>query len=219
MSFIPKIIFNFNQYSLAYKYRKKRFNFFLKVIENLAKPIKILDVGGTEWFWGKMGLCNAKDIKIVLLNTTKQKVICSNIKSKIGDGRNMKGFKSKEFDVVFSNSVLEHVGNYSDQKEMAREIERVGKRYFVETPNKYFPFDPHFHLPFWELYPRKLKILLLSRFNLGWYRKIPDVLEAEKVVDSIRLLDESDLKKLFPQANLIKEYFFGIIKSFILYKN
>ncbi|MEM2045934.1 MAG: class I SAM-dependent methyltransferase, partial [Candidatus Bathyarchaeia archaeon] len=56
----------------------------------------------------------------------------------IGDARCMP-FKDKSFDVVFSNSVIEHVGNYDDQKMCAEEIRRVGKCYFVQTPNFYFP--------------------------------------------------------------------------------
>lgn len=49
-------------------------------------------------------------------------------------------FKEKEFDLVFSNSVIEHVGGFQDQMKAANEIRRVGKNYFIQTPNKYFLF-------------------------------------------------------------------------------
>lgn len=55
----------------------------------------------------------------------------------------MKQFQDNEFDAVFSNSVIEHVGDYEAQRQMANEIMRVGKRYFVQTPNFYFPIEPH----------------------------------------------------------------------------
>ena len=60
----------------------------------------------------------------------------------------MPEFTTGEFDVVFSNSVIEHVGDFDDQRRMADEVRRVGRRFFVQTPNRWFPLEVHTRLPF-----------------------------------------------------------------------
>jgi len=118
---------------------------------------------------------------------------------------------------VFSNSVIEHVGGYEDQKQMAREVQRIGKRYFLQTPNFYFPFEPHFLFPFFQFFPLWLKVFLLRHFSLGWRDKIPDKGEAIKTANSVRLLKKEELKELFPGAVIHDEKFGGLTISFIVY--
>jgi len=204
--------------SLAIKQRRKRFAFFKELLSLIPKPIRILDVGGTEIFWEKMGFVDEADVEITLLNLSHIDVHHSNFRSVAGDGRNMSEFEDDEFDVVFSNSVIEHVGGYEDQKRMAKEIQRVGKRYFIQTPNFYFPIEPHFLFPFFQFFPLAVKTFMLRHFNLGWHRKINDVQKAVEIAHSIRLLPKSELKQIFPGANIYEERFWGLVKSFILYK-
>ncbi|HWS70973.1 MAG TPA: class I SAM-dependent methyltransferase, partial [Thermoanaerobaculia bacterium] len=64
-----------------------------------------------------------------------------------------------------SNSVLEHV---ADMPAMAREIRRVGRRWYVQTPNRWFPVEPHFLVPFFQFLPIATRAWLLTRFDLGW---------------------------------------------------
>ena len=136
----------------------------------------------------------------------------------VGDARDMSQFGDGQYDIVFSNSLIEHVGNYNEQKKVADEIIRIGKRYFVQTPNYYFPIEPHFLCPFFQYLPSRLKVFLLCHFNLGWYKKIKDCQKATEIADSIRLLKEYELKQLFPDANIYREKVLGLTKSFIMYK-
>ncbi|MEM3738646.1 MAG: class I SAM-dependent methyltransferase, partial [Thermoplasmata archaeon] len=142
--------------SFAIRLRRKRFAFFKDLLSRLPKPIKVLDVGGTETFWERIGFIDG--VNLTVLNMVPPEKTNPKLNWVIGDARDMQEFKDNEFDVVFSNSVIEHVGDFNDQKRMAQEIQRVGKRYFVQTPNFYFPFEPHFMFPFFQFFPLWLKV-------------------------------------------------------------
>jgi len=187
------------------------------MISDLPKPVKILDVGGTESFWQMMGQAGKEEFQIILVNTEKIETTFPNFRFVQADSRNLSMFSDSEFDIVFSNSVIEHVGGYEEQKKMAGEIMRVGKRYFIQSPNYYFPFEPHFMFPLFQFLPAGIKTFLVANFNMGWYKKSTKK-EAEKIVKSISLLKKKELLMLFPGSCIIKERFLFLTKSFIVYK-
>jgi hypothetical protein len=129
----------------------------------------------------------------------------------------MREFGDQEFDVVFSNSVIEHVGTFADQQAMASEVRRVGRRYFVQTPNKYFPIEPHFLVPGFQFLPVRLRAGWLARRRIGWYPKAASYEAALAEVTQIRLLSLSEFQRLFPEGQLFRERFFGLTKSFVIY--
>ncbi len=202
--------------SLAAKLRKKRAAFFEHLIETLEKPIRILDVGGTENYWQLTGLSDINGVKIVLMNMNVLPVSLPNFVSVVGDARKL-CYPDKSFDVVFSNSVIEHVGGFSDQAHMAEEIRRVGRVYFIQTPNKYFPLEPHFLFPLFQFLPISLRVWLMVNFDLGWFSKTKDRIKARQIVKSIQLLSRSEFARLFPGASLYEEKLFGLTKSLIMY--
>ena len=64
------------------------------------------------------------------------------------DGRELP-FADREFDLGFSNAVVEHVaGGRAGQQRFVHELCRVSKRVFVTTPNRLFPLEVHTLLPF-----------------------------------------------------------------------
>jgi hypothetical protein len=203
--------------SLANRTRQKNFNIFKDLFSRLSKPLKILDIGGTQEYWEKMNFSREEDVEITLLNIYNSEVNYPNFKSIAGDARDLTAFKDKEFDIVFSHSVIEHVGGLKDQHRMAEEIKRVGKRYFIQTPNLYFPMEPHFLFPMFQFFPLWLKIWLISHYDLGWYVKTPEKEKALEIVKSIRLLCKKELYELFPGAIIYREKFLGLTKSFIVY--
>jgi 2-polyprenyl-3-methyl-5-hydroxy-6-metoxy-1,4-benzoquinol methylase len=124
-------------------------------------------------------------------------------------------FADDEFDIVYSNSVIEHVGDFTAMHRMAREIRRVGKRHFVQTPNKYFPVEPHFVFPAFQFLPKPLQLGLVQNFQLGWMDREPDKARAAAIIDSIHLLSLRDMKVLFPTSGIRPEKTLGMTKSFI----
>jgi hypothetical protein len=214
---LRKIVDHRDENTLAASFRRKRFEIFLNLIAPLQRPVHILDVGGEQKFWEVMGFGDDPDYQITLLNIYKPEVTRANFNGLVGDATNMIEIPDQEFNCVFSNSVIEHVGSYVNQQRMAQEIQRVGNFYFVQTPNKFFPLEPHFLIPFFQFYPQRLQIYLSQHFNLGWYQKIPDFEEARAHVQSHRLLTFSEMCTLFPKGQIYNEKAFGMTKSFIAY--
>jgi len=211
-----KILDNTRQSSLANKFRLKRFKYFTELIAPLPKPVKILDVGGTENFWLNMGLAGNHDYSITIFNITESDVSeKENMIFVIGDAADLSIFDNKCFDVVFSNSVIEHIPDKANRKKMADEIIRTGKKHFVQTPNYYFPFEPHFLFPFFQFMPQKLKILLLMKFNMGWFKKCSSRNGAIQLLEQNQLLKFNEFRSYFPDSRIIKERFLMMTKSFI----
>jgi hypothetical protein len=132
-----------------------------------------------------------------------------------GDARAMPEFADAEFDVVFSNSVIEHVGGLEDQRRMAEEIQRVGRRFFVQTPNRRFPIEPHTVFPLFQFLPLAARVSLVRRFQLGWIPRTPDARAARGRICSIRLLTRAEFGELFPGATIHRERVCGLTKSFV----
>lgn len=206
-------------HSLSSQFRNKRFVLFKELFDALPKPVKILDVGGRPDIWEREGFYKSElNCTITILNPEEIEINVPNICVSVGDARSMTQFSNEEFDIVFSNSVIEHVGGYDDQQKMANEIQRVGKQYFVQTPNKFFPVEPHFIFPLFQFFPSWLKILLIRNFSLGNRTKASSIAEARETVGSIDLLSKQKFSTLFPRSKIFEEKILGLTKSFVAYR-
>ncbi len=216
MSFFnPSDVNSFNQ-----GFRKKRFNFFINLLRGnyKNKKINILDIGGTQSYWLNMGLPDDLDIHVLLLNLHLESVTDPRFTSIVGDATNLKEFANDSFDVVYSNSVIEHLFSWENQVKMAEEVKRVGKCYFVQTPNYYFPIEPHWLFPFFQFLPRFIKIHLTNNFSLGHYKKTQNLEQAIQRVEEVKLLTSKEMKHLFQDGNLYQERFLGLVKSISQYR-
>ncbi|MCL4803463.1 MAG: methyltransferase domain-containing protein [Anaerolineae bacterium] len=212
-----KIADNSEDNSYATTMRRKRFGFFMSLLAGVPRPLSILDVGGTQGFWERMDFTDEPGISITLINLKPQPVRYAGFTSIIGDATDLSVFSDDAFDVVFSNSVIEHVGGINEQSRMAQEVIRVGRRYFVQTPNYYFPIEPHYLFPGFQWLPLEVRAWLLNHFNLGWSKRKPTIAEARESVDSVRLLRKDELLTFFPHTNLYEEKLAGLTKSFVVY--
>ena len=199
--------------------RKKRANHFFQVIREFEKEgITILDVGGTASYWRALDCFAIPAINVTILNLSNQVSDLRYVSSVIGDALDLSKFSNNEFDIVFSNSVIEHVGGVDEQRRMAEEVRRVGRYYYIQTPNKYFPLEPHYFLPFFAFYPKWLKKIQLRLFyfsssskNFTINRAKNDE-EADRLAERIFLLNRKEFQSLFPDADIISEKIFGMVK-------
>jgi len=133
-----------------------------------------------------------------------------------------------QFDIIFSNSVLEHVtvdkkdvyqfktnkefykAAIERQKLFAEEVRCKSDRYYVQTPYKYFMIESHSWLPVIIVFlSRRLQFAILNFTNKFWVKRTsPDW----------NLLTYREMQDLFPDAKIIKEKSFFMVKSLIAIK-
>lgn len=171
---------------------------------------RIIDVGGYEFNWTLVDC----EPQVVLVNVEPDGYERGRFVKVHGDGRALK-YPDGSFDIAYSNSVIEHVGTRSDQISFANEIRRVARRYYVQTPNKYFWIEPHLIAPGIHLLPPHIGRRLVRYFSVWGLVTKPDRAEVDSFLDSIRLLSKQDLQELFPDAEILEEKFLGQTKSLI----
>jgi hypothetical protein len=203
-----------NKDSLVNKIRNARFHFFEERLKALGPGrLTVLDVGGYERFWENRGYLGNGRLDITLLNLEAEPTHYPNMRSVRGNACDLREFSDQQFDIAFSNSVIEHLYTYESQQAMAREVQRVARYHFVQTPNRYFFMEPHFLLPWFQFMPRALQLGTLTKTSLARFKRM-SLEHANSILDEIRLLSEQEFRGLFPQSRIYKERLAGMIKSF-----
>jgi len=193
-------------------FRRRRMDRFL----NLFAPTpstRICDIGGYPDFW--KDVLPETPIMVLNIHPVAAPRDRPNISTVLGDGTNLR-YADKEFDILFSNSVIEHLGNFENQQRFAQECMRVGRALWIQTPARSFPIEPHFLTPFIHYLPREWRRRLLRNFTVwGWLGR-PSDQQVDEIISEIRLLDLKELKELFPGCGILKEKFFLLTKSYIV---
>ena len=195
-------------YAVIRRFRRDRMALFQRTFP-LTAQTRILDVGGTALNWSLL----PAQPRTTLLNLPTDGEA-----DVVGDGRFLP-FRDRSFDIVFSNSVIEHISTVEDQRRFADEVRRTGRAYWVQTPDRRFPIEPHLVTPFLHWLPQPARVAIARRFTF-WSlieRPSPDRWEfyIRHCSEEVRLLDARQLQEMFPEARIIRERFLGISKSLI----
>jgi len=161
----------------------------------------VLDVGGTPDYWRLM----PEQPRVTLLNAPRTKGELAGAACWVaGNGRSLP-FRDQAFDVVFSNLVIEHVGDAASQEAFAREVARVGRGYWVQTPNRWFPVEAHLLTPFIHWLPKRWQRSIVPRFRIwgALARATPDRRQfyIEHYLSAVRPLGPREVRRLFPGAH------------------
>jgi ubiquinone/menaquinone biosynthesis C-methylase UbiE len=181
----------------------------------IAAETRVLDVGGAPETWDMLPVRP----RVTLLNTPRTRTELAGAGCWVaGDGRALP-FRDAAFDIVFSNSVIEHVGDAESQRRFAREVARVGRAYWVQTPNRWFPVEQHLLAPFVHWLPKRWQRFLVPRFTVwnALVRPSPDrrAFYLAHYLEEVRLLSAAEMAALFPDARLIRERLCGWTKSLV----
>ncbi|WP_249123016.1 MULTISPECIES: class I SAM-dependent methyltransferase [unclassified Bradyrhizobium] len=190
------------------RFRLARFKRFLGIVDEIIATkaqCRVLDVGGRMEHWAALSdLWGNRAVHVTLLNLEAEPITDPRFESVAGDACQLQ-FPDNAFDLVYSNSVIEHVGSWANQKRMAAEIRRVAPRGFIQTPNYWFPIEPHFRMPFIHWLPEPWRILIVKARACGFYPKATNEDEARTILSDATLLDFNAMKTLFPDYTIERE--------------
>lgn len=108
--------------------------------------------------------------------------------------------RAQHFDLVYSNSVLEHVGGFARRCAFAETARGLGEHLWVQTPYRYFPLEPHWLFPFFQLLPLALRAQVTLRWPIGHYGRLRDYDQAVRWSASIERLTVTELAYQFPDS-------------------
>ena len=179
-------------------FRRRRLAFFCKDFK-ITPSTTVLDVGGVRSHWD--------------LAPVRPRVIVINLNPEAADvvgNACQLPFADNSFDVVYSNSVIEHVG---DQQAFASEVRRVARRYWVQAPDWYSPIEPHYIGPPIHRLPKRWQRFAACWLTARGYIDRAGVLEA---LAEVRLPTERRMRELFPDVGLQLERVGILRKSLIV---
>ena len=198
-------------------FRRRRMRRFLGTF-NVRAETRILDVGGLPRFWEGIPIQS----RITILNTAplddfESSFLMPNQEFVLGDGTRI-DCDDEEFDILFSNSVIEHLGTFATQQAFAREARRAGKGYWVQTPARECLIEPHYFTLFVHWMPKDTQRKLLKNFSLWGLlgRPKPEIIEL--VLAELRLLSRGEFESLFSDGEIWTERLFGWPKSYTAYR-
>lgn len=214
--------------SVRYKMRRARFKWIERIIDHILlenEKATILDIGGRRDYWKLLAPAYHDRVQITILNLDAD-VAQENqndgqnidISTRVGDGTNMPEIPDQSYDLAHSNSVIEHVGLYKSMAALAAETRRVGKAYYLQTPNFWFPLEPHYGIPFFHWLPEPSRLFLQSSVNVGFAKKTTWE-GAMSRVDHTRIVSRRLLRHLFPDAVHENERFAFLNKSLVAYRD
>lgn len=196
--------------SFVRAWRSERWRSFLDCVSP-PPGARILDIGGTPYMWG----LGKHDFKVTILNlpgTIPEGDRKPGFAFVEADATDLTGiYRDRSFDVVYSNSVIEHVGAETKQEEFAREVRRLAPAYWVQTPSDRFFLEVHTGVPFyWDL-PARAREQLVR----GWRKRLP---AWTSMIDELRVLSRSRMRRLFPDGRTYIERRFLFEKSYCFYR-
>lgn len=194
--------------------RRRRYQRFCQLIPP-KRPVRILDVGGTRAYWSTVGLGQLGECEIVLYNIAAAEDPGPPFVIEHGNACDLSRFADRSFDVAFSNSVIEFVGDADDQRRMICEMRRVASIVVLQTPNASFPVDWQTLVPFFHWLPPRWRAWCHRRFRVGRVKRVPDGATADYVARRVRALTRADIESLFPGCTIECERVMGLVKSIV----
>lgn len=207
--------------SLGSRFRQKRIGVLLEMIAQVAGKTgrcSIIDIGGTRQYWSIVPaeFLQAHRVSILITNITEpgepHPDAAETFSYAPADACSLP-YPDNSFDIAHSNSVIEHVGDWDAQVRFGREVARIAAGYFVQTPNYWFPWEPHFGTVGFQFLPMPLQISMLMARQRGFRQRAATVDAAVRSIQGCQLLDARRFRTLFPDAELVREKFLGMTKS------
>jgi hypothetical protein len=202
-----------SKHSLSARFRERRWERFLEVFPGIEK-MRVLDLGGTPRHWLSAPV---RPAEVVLLNLEPEQSDLAGIRMVGGDACDPPAeLLLERFDLVYSNSLIEHVGGFVPRVAVADHVRSFAARHWIQTPYRYFPIEPHWLFPGLQFLPVAARVRAAEHWPLGWSR--PSGRDNARNVLSVELLTRTEMRYLFPSSEIVEERALGLCKSLIAIK-
>lgn len=201
--------------SFSSRRRAKRFAELLRRFPDLASMV-VLDLGGTPEFWSRAPVHPARVTTMNLDDWTPTDPRVTHVVADACDLASLERCPS-DIDLVISNSLIEHVGGYHRRLQLAEVVRIAAPAHWVQTPDRYFPIEPHYVAPGLQFLAPRTRAEIVRRWPLAHERVYaqPDAIAQVLTID---LLSAAELRHLFPESEIWHERLCGLSKSLVAVK-
>jgi hypothetical protein len=200
--------------SLSSRFRAGRWQQFTLRFPDIS-DMTVIDLGGNVETWTAAPV-QPKQVVTLNLSGAQTASPVDWIEVRTGDACDPDAVVG-EFDLVFSNSVMEHVGGHERRERFAETVSRLAPHHWIQTPNRWFPVEPHWVCPGFQFLPRSAQVWLSRYWPLGHFRcgsSTPYHVVLRDIM-AIDLMTARELAYYFPESTILKERVAGLAKSII----
>jgi hypothetical protein len=200
--------------SFVFRCRQRRHEEFNRRFPDLEN-MRVLDLGGTVASWRASAV---RPLKLTLVNLShEQEHDSSESWMEVVYADACTGGFGK-YDLVFSNSLLEHLGGHARRRQFADVVHESAPYWWVQTPYRYFPVEPHWVFPGFQFLPFRVRQEITQRWKIGHVGAHADTAEAARLVAEVELISVTEMRSYFPAGDIWFERFAGLPKSLVAVK-
>jgi hypothetical protein len=203
------------QGSVGERWRSGRWERFAETFTDIDS-MSVIDLGGTAEAWRRAPV---RPASLHIVNLAPEAAdVPAWIRVDQADACNLPThISSGRYDLVFSNSVIEHVGGHSQRQRFADAIHALADRHWVQTPYRYFPVEPHWLFPGFQFLPLAAR----ARISLHWplaHSHASNREEGVRQAMGVELLSHTEMVFYFPNSTIWNERVLGLVKSLVAIK-
>lgn len=201
--------------SLGARYRARRWDW-LKATFPLIGQMSVIDLGGTADAWLRAPV---RPAHVHLVNLESPPAVLPEwMESDLADACELPDSILKgPYDLVISNSVLEHVGGHERRQRFADAVHHLADRHWIQTPYRYFPVEPHWLFPGFQFLPAAARAVVARHWPLV-HTPPADRATALRTALGVELVSRTELAFYFPDSRIRTERMAGLVKSLIAVK-
>lgn len=201
--------------SLGARMRARRWEVFADTFPDIG-DMSVIDLGGTVETWLRAPV---RPARVHVVNLEKHPPEVPDwIRAEYGDACELSPqILRTGYDLVYSNSVIEHVGGYAQRARFADSVHSLSARHWVQTPYRYFPIEPHWLFPGFQFLPLNARAQLARRWPLA-HSRAGSTEEGLRSALGTELIGRAEMVYYFPRSKVISEHLAGLVKSLIATK-
>ncbi len=195
-------------------FRPRRLRTLYRLFE-ISANTRVIDLGGTLYWWKLAEELGLPVPQVTIVNLSAPPAgLPPRVRWIRADARALP-FRSGSFDVAFSNSLIEHLHALDGQARFAAEVRRVAARWWVQTVDFRCPIEPHYIAPIIHWLPLGARRRVIRWCTpWGWMER-PTPKYCDEVAREIRIMHLPELRRLFPDSQIVVERFLALPKSII----